>query len=110
MSFKGTKGESRIILNGDIIVNEREVATVLYSDILDSDCNLANAELIKDAFNTVTKTGLTSSQLLEQRNELIELIERIKNSLYNTEDSLHSLNVLIKHSYERSQEMKLKQS
>jgi hypothetical protein len=83
MGFKGTKGESRIILNGDIIVNEQEVATVLYSDILDSDCNLANAELIKDAFNTVNKTGLTPSELLKQNKEMRVFINTLLDDIHN---------------------------
>ena len=38
----------------------------------------ANAELIADAFNTANKTGLTPSELLEQRDNLIEALDVIE--------------------------------
>lgn len=48
------------------------------------DCELeqlANAELIVDAFNTSNKTGLLPSELLQQRDELLNACRRV-NELY----------------------------
>ena len=36
---------------------------------------MANIALIKDAFNTANKTGLTPSELMEQRDELLEALK-----------------------------------
>lgn len=41
----------------------------------------ANAELIADAFNTSNKTGLLPSELLKQRDELLNACQRV-NELY----------------------------
>ena len=41
----------------------------------------ANAELIADALNTANKTGLTPSELLEQREELIYTLKELIGSL-----------------------------
>ena len=41
----------------------------------------ANAELIADAFNTANKCGLLPSQLLEQRDELVEALNETDKDL-----------------------------
>jgi hypothetical protein len=40
----------------------------------------ANADLVMDAFNTATKTGFLPSELLEQKNELLELFKKVIDS------------------------------
>ena len=40
-----------------------------------SETSIPDAELIADAFNTANKTGLTPSELLEQRNEMKDALE-----------------------------------
>lgn len=46
--------------------------------------NLANAELIAEAFNVTNECGLTPRQLLEQRNELLNSLNIYVNSVLHT--------------------------
>ena len=46
----------------------------------------ANAELIAEAFNVTNESGLTPRQLLEQRNELLDLMKDIYNKWQNSRD------------------------
>jgi len=48
----------------------------------------ADAELIADVFNTANKTGLTPSELLEQRDKLIDWIDAIIDEYENPETSI----------------------
>ena len=41
----------------------------------------ANAELIAEAFNVTNECGLTPRQLFEQRNELLDVLEELYNSM-----------------------------
>lgn len=44
--------------------------------------NLANAELIVEAFNVTNESGLTPRQLLEQRNELLSALIELRDGEY----------------------------
>lgn len=46
--------------------------------VVDKIYNKANAELIADAFNTTSESGLTPSELLKQNKELLEALKSTK--------------------------------
>jgi hypothetical protein len=68
---------------GPVLIEEPDEFCIFWQIILESEGNpLAetysdgNAELIAEAFNVATETGLTPRQMVEQRNELLEACER----------------------------------
>ncbi len=67
---------------------------------------MANAELISDAGNTFNKTGLTPSELLLQRDYLLEacnaFVELFKDSDMRPEDECHELYGKIKEAIEKT--------
>jgi hypothetical protein len=81
--FKGTKGNCVIdnshlrptIINIDIInsIVEENAYFSLYNS-KDKETQIANAELITDAFETVYKCDLLPKELLSQRNELLDVL------------------------------------
>lgn len=85
---KHTKGEWNYDINAnkgfDIFVKDtiKTIANVLHKDVSympTEEEAIANCKLIVDAANTTTKSGLLPSELLEQRDELMEaLIELSK--------------------------------
>jgi hypothetical protein len=85
--FNGTKGKCHIEKRRDTLLEIRSNCRVkIIAECENYDRNKqtmsileceANAELIQEAFNTVNECGLTPSELLKQRNELIEALTQL---------------------------------
>jgi len=77
MEFKGTKGVFEVLE----YINDLEVGkldgTLICTLPTKTDEYLANANLMCDALNTIQKCNLLPSELLEQRNEILEILERV---------------------------------
>jgi hypothetical protein len=90
MEFKGTKGEWKVVgIDYPTIESTSEecrtnptIASVL-SSFRSREEALANAQLIADAGTTINKCDLLPSELLEQRNLLLEALIRIRKSIKN---------------------------
>ena len=89
--FKGTKGEWSIHDTGN---SSRLFINSGYIEVCDAMFNLGegfptteqgqeNAKLIADAGKTINKCDLFPSELLEQRDELLEVLEMAKNDIRN---------------------------
>lgn len=87
-NFKGTKGIAKVFNHSKkpyAIVCGKVVDVCYFEDSqFEKTSELReNAKLIADAFNTINKCDLFPSELLEQRDELLESL----NSLYYAVDS-----------------------
>lgn len=94
MNFKGTKGDWKFSTEN---TSETDVTSCTHriceckhydsqiTDLLEPNIEegLANAQLIVDAGNTINKCDLLPSELLEQRNLLLEALIRIRKSIKN---------------------------
>ena len=54
---------------------------------------IANAQLIADAFNTSNKCDMLPSELLEQRNELLGMLQNIFEDRQNETQIIHKWNI-----------------
>jgi hypothetical protein len=86
--FNGTKGKCKIGNCGSVVSESSEGLTIggeFGKDAVDyyggnlicESVSNSNAELIVDAFNTVTECDLMPSELLKQRDELLESLQEI---------------------------------
>jgi len=88
MEFKGTKGEWIANLEympdhtivevtaGDSSTEDWAMFTLYNAK--DRETQEANAKLIADAGTTINKCDLLPSELLSQRNEMLEILERVQ--------------------------------
>lgn len=97
MEFKGTKGEWKVVgIDYPTIESTSEecrtnptIASVV-SSFRSREEALANAQLIADAGTTISKCDLLPSELLEQRNELLQALKLMKLcSNYDEAKKLH---------------------
>jgi len=87
-NFKGTKGDVTIDISHpsptivEIGINKfyesKDWEMITLYNAKDEKTQLANANLIEDAFNTISKCDLLPSQLLEQRDEAINLLNHLR--------------------------------
>lgn len=87
MNFKGTKGDWKSTsgtFDIDLIMvsSTNGVVCDIRKSLLINE-QLANAQLIEDAGNTINKCDLLPSELLEQRNVLFEALIKIRKSIKN---------------------------
>lgn len=86
MNFKGTKGEWKVVgvdyptieSKSEECITNPTIASVSTS-FRSREEGLSNAKLIADAGTTINKCGLLPSELLEQRNELLESLKSMLN-------------------------------
>ena len=83
-TFKGTKGKWEVSKSGNPTFNKCVIA-----EDGGSVCFITNwsddehtAKLIADAGTTTNKCGLFPSELLEQRNELLEALKEVRSDLF----------------------------
>lgn len=89
--FKGSKGKFVVEYNGawysvkeareDVQKYRRNICSVHNDEIINGISKMeqiANANLIAEAFNVVNETGYTPNQLAEQNKELLEALKDIK--------------------------------
>jgi len=82
-NFKGTKGKSSITNNFDVSTdNFGLIATTFRGGsgmfkTITIEQQESNTQLIADAFNIINKCDLFPSQLLEQRNEMLEMLKEV---------------------------------
>ena len=88
--FKGTKGKFETIYTrlsnftlSTVISGENIIAHINAENVSPEECK-ANGELFADAGNTIQSCGLLPSELLKQRDEMIEMLELALNRLENT--------------------------
>jgi hypothetical protein len=80
--FKGTRGEVEILINNEIgllitsMNGNKSICSVWNSDTLEEEVQ-ANANLIVDAFKVRQQINCELSELLEQRNEMLAMLEKI---------------------------------
>jgi hypothetical protein len=81
--FKGTRGEVEILINNEIgllitaMNGNKSICSVWNSDTLEEEA-LANAKLIIDAFKVRQSINCELSELLEQRNEMLAMLEKVR--------------------------------
>jgi hypothetical protein len=77
--FKGTRGEVEILINNEIgllitaMNGNKSICSVWNSDTLEEDANL-----IVDAFKVRQQINCELSELLEQRNEMLAMLEEVR--------------------------------
>jgi hypothetical protein len=93
--FKGTRGEVEILINNEIgllitaMNGNKSICSVWNSDTLEEDANL-----IVDAFKVRQSINCELSELLEQRNEMLEFIQHCVDNdcfKYGNEDTAKQL-------------------
>jgi hypothetical protein len=78
--FKGTRGGFEILINNEIgllitaMNGNKSICSVWNSDTLEEE-RQANAKLIIDAFKVRQQINCELSELLEQRNEMLAMLE-----------------------------------
>jgi len=77
--FKGTRGEVGILINNEVGLlitanNGNKSIATLWNDDVDNDTE-ANANLIVDAFKVRQQINCELSELLDQRNEMLAMLE-----------------------------------
>jgi hypothetical protein len=78
--FKGTRGEVEILINNEIgllitaMNGNKSICSVWNSDTLEEE-RQANANLIVDAFKVRQQINCELSELLQQRNEMLAMLE-----------------------------------
>jgi hypothetical protein len=99
--FKGTRGDAKITrcqISERISVTSGlfQIAEVFSYDVLcgnnDTKEALANAKLIIDAFKVRQQINCELSELLEQRNEMFDMLERTTDLLNNINSTLFHYN------------------
>ena len=86
--FKGTKGKCRIGIAGSVVSEGSESLTISGAigeeavkyyggNLICESVSHPNAELIADAFNTISECDLLPSKLLKQRNEMLEALQEM---------------------------------
>lgn len=94
MNFKGTKGDwkfsTKTTSETDVTSSTHRICECKHYDsqiasLLEPTLEegLANAQLIVDAGNTINKCDLLPSELLEQRDVLLEALIKIRKSIKN---------------------------
>lgn len=87
--FNGTKGivgiikmdkDSKKYPNVFVHIDNNIVGTIFGKSNEEAE---ANAELISDAFNTITECDLMPSELLKQRNEMFEMLKKCSGWIAN---------------------------
>lgn len=80
-----------------IICGKKVIAHVYLPDYEIKEEHLANAKLIADAGTTANKCGLLPSELLEQRDEMLEMLQDILDTIRECETPrLYEIEQLIK--------------
>ena len=85
--LKITKGGWEVLPNQrlsglrKIVVKGKNTITLVATDFGSDDELEADAKLIADAGTTANKCGLLPSELLEQRNELLDALKRVEKSI-----------------------------
>ena len=84
--FKGTRGEVEILINNEIgllitaMNGNKSICSVWNSDTLEEEVQ-ANAKLIIDAFKVRQQINCELSELLEQRNEMLEFVKYVEKTM-----------------------------
>lgn len=96
-NFKGTKGDYYSAYNGQYHEVKRKedhqdnriqyISTELYNEdgqsLADSKECEANRDLIRDAFNVRQQINVDLPELLEQRNELLEMVKGVLSDIHS---------------------------
>jgi hypothetical protein len=86
--FKGTKGKCKIGIAGSVVSEgsesltiggaiEKEAIEYYGGNLICESVSNSNAELIADAFNTITECDLFPSELLKQRNDMLKALQEM---------------------------------
>ena len=98
--LKITQGTTKVDCGIDLIGENDELMQIIVFSETENTHNLAhvfafnqerleaNAQLIADAFNTSNKCDMLPSELLEQRDKLLQLVERISKENMNVHPSI----------------------
>lgn len=100
-NFKGTKAECIIDEQDDLFIvakiEKKNICVMLDNgQYLPWSETQENAKLIVDAFNTMQECDLLPSELLKQRNELLEFTKEISKRYPNSPHIFNPANELIK--------------
>lgn len=103
--LKITQGTTKVDCGIDLIGENDELMQIIVFSETENTHNLAhvfafnqerleaNAQLIADAFNTSNKCDMLPSELLEQRNELLEMLQKIFEDRQNETQIIHKWNI-----------------